>query len=768
MLSIVRYTSDPSIGLALRVTLKQPAVPAEQLEINLATLRLKETHDKQKLKRMEQYAEKQEEASEVFKIYFSGAQPLVERIDQTRRTDLIPNQQTLLRLESGLHLVEGPAGCGKTTVLVEYIKHLVYDRLVPIERIMVTTHYHSATSRIAKELEVLQESGNVALTTTINKFGERIFRQYLLLLLRGDGLPYFEKDPVLHTDQRTLEEKELMLVSKALASVHTAGWLSQDSWPADLNIPRLTSPYRRNDERERECLDVIRRFRIYGVFPLNITTNKMITEITGKIRDEVRALYYAAYLVFLRLLGQENFYTFDDQILFALAILQSRPEIVREYQHFYEYILVDELQDFTPAQVSLFLQLCRMQRNVLAFGDRDQEIRVKKDDGASSVFDQLANQDTCREHMAHHLTTHFRSTQRILNLIDAIRNFNEKKRPTLQSARNVVGAIPVMLHVHAYDDPFADSISSTEEEVKEAPIEIMVEAMLQQRQHIPEEERGSIALIAFKSQERLSIERYLRKRGIAFSTLSKDSLYQLHHVKRVLIYLQLILEKKDEDVQFLLRSSVVPYFEYQQVKKVKDIAYNTKRPLFDLLYERHVLDRMEATQDQCTTLQQHLAIITQWQPTSMVDDVIKALETLGQEGPLAVVKEQEQKYDDVQEALKGLRGKTIKAAVDEINQHIAFLDGEQKHTGLFVTTIDHAKSEEFDTVFILRANHLKLPAYVSTIRTYKRRLYVATSRARERLYFVLSAHSLHNHPLLCTIPKTLYEDHHWWPTEMEA
>jgi superfamily II DNA helicase RecQ/superfamily I DNA/RNA helicase len=766
ILGIVRYKSDPSIGLALRITLKQPAAPAEQLNINLATLRLKEDHDKQKLKRMQLYAERKEDASKVFKEYFFGVEPLVERIDQTRRTDLIADQEILLRLENGLHLIEGPAGCGKTTVLVEYIKHLVYDKLVPIERIMVATHYNSATSRIAKDLEVLQENGNLALITTINRFGERIFRQYRSLLLRGDGVPYFEKDPVLQSNQHALDEKELSLVSRALATVHEAGWLGQESWPSKLEMPTLTSAYRRSDAKERDCLNVIRRFRAYGIFPLKKITKEMIVESAGKVSDEMRSLSYAAYIVFLRLLGQENIYTFDDQILFALAILQSRPEIVREYQHFYEYILVDELQDFTPAQVSLFLQLCHVQRNVLAFGDRDQEIRVKQVEGAS-VFDQLARQDTCGKDTDHHLTVHFRSTQRILNLIDAIRNFGKESYTTLQSARNVKGAMPVMLHVYGSHDPLVQDVPSFEDGIQEVSIECMIEAVLQQMRQIPEEKRGSTAFMAFRSQECLSIERSLRQRGIAFSSLSKDSLYQLHHVKRVLVYLRLILEKDDDNLQFLLRSCVVPYFEYQQVKQMRSMASSTKRSLFDLLYERHMLDSVNATQDQRDALRQHLAIITHWQSTSMVDDVLKAIDALGPEGPIAVVKEQEQKYEELQEALKGLRGKTVKAAVDEMDQHIAFLEAGQKHAGLFVTTIDHAKSEEFDTVFIFRADYLKRPFYSWTIRTCKCRLYVATSRARERLYLVLSAHSKQLHPLLSKIPKTLYEDREWKPAWTE-
>lgn len=76
-----------------------------------------------------------------------------------------------------------------------------------------------------------------------------------------------------------------------------------------------------------------------------------------------------------------------------MAVLR-RHTTTQEYWHFYEYIIIDELQDFTPAQAKLFLQLCTAQRNVLAFGDRDQEIRVKET-SAASVFGRFARMDSC-------------------------------------------------------------------------------------------------------------------------------------------------------------------------------------------------------------------------------------------------------------------------------------------------------------------------------------------------------------------------------------
>jgi RecQ family ATP-dependent DNA helicase len=752
MLGLLKYISDPSLGLALRVTFKQPYATRDQLKIDLTSLRLKETYDKHKLKLMERYATEMQKGTlaEAFNTYFFGKTPLVERINQAIRTDLTPQQHGLIKLEEGFHLIEGPAGSGKTTVLIEYIKHLVYDRQVPIERIMVTTHYNSATHRIAKALEMLQEDGSVALATTINSFGEMIFRKYRLLLLRNSGQPYYEKEPLLLRNQVEVEKKELSLVSKALKSIHAGTW-QRDPWPDGLELPSVAGTYQSNDELERQCLYAIGRLREHGIFPLPTTKKEYITSALSKAKNNL-SLHYAVYLVFLELMGQENYYTFDDQVLFALAILQSNPAITQEYRHFYEYIIVDELQDFTPAQAELFLQLSTVQRNVLAFGDRDQEIRVKGT-SATSVFSRFARMDSCGADRSHHLTINFRSTQRILDLVSYVRDYPESnKRPPLKSAQGEGGELPVLLRVSTNSAQRASNDMSNEGQhipvTGMAWLEGMVQASLEQVQQIPEQDRGSVALMVMKSNWSLDVENYLKARGVDFVVLKNQPLYQQHHVNRVLVYLRLIADpRRGQDVEQLLRYGIVPYFDAGQVKILKDIAQIASYPLIKVLRNDRALRKANVTPEQEVALQRHLAVITRFQSANLVSQVAEDLRAID-DGPIAILAEQEQKKEDVEKVLNHLGYMTVSAAVTAIKQHLSFLEEGQQHSGLIVTTIDNAKSEEFDTVFLLGANHF----------SNKRRLYVSISRARRRLFLVVGDERQLSNPLFSSIPNNLYKE----------
>lgn len=120
--------------------------------------------------------------------------------------------------------------------------------------------------------------------------------------------------------------------------------------------------------------------------------------------------------------------------------------------------------------------------------------------------------------------------------------------------------------------------------------------------------------------------------------------------------------------------------------------------------------------------------------------------------------EQEQKKEDVEKVLNQLRHMTVAAAVTEIKQHLSFLEEGQKHSGLIVTTIDHAKSEEFDAVFLLGADYLGGSPHPRILLSYKRRLYVSISRARRRLFLVVSGEGQIANLLFSSIPKHLYRE----------
>ncbi|MDP9315442.1 MAG: DEAD/DEAH box helicase [Chloroflexota bacterium] len=727
MLGLINYVGDPSMGLALNVRLLQPTISADMIKIDLASLRQKEMYEKHKLKLLDHYAALLDEAERTKEIdsYFRADKPLVERLDVEMFKEVTDSQQAVIYGEGGVHLIEGPAGCGKTTTLVERIKHLVYHHHVPLDRIMVTTHFHSAVGRIGKQLEALREDGTVALATTINSFGEGLFRKHRMRLLRPDGELYYPSEPHLVKDDRQSKE-ELTFINAALELVHSGGW-PHEGWPEDLAHPSFSPGYRRNATTEDLCYRAAKRLREYGIFPTLRPTSDEIANALGasgeygpmdqKLEPEYDVPeLYAVYVTVLQLMGEKGRYTYDDQVLFALAILGTRPELLREYGRAFEHVIVDELQDFTPAAVALFDALSSIHKNVLAFGDQDQAIRIKAS-RAGDVFEKLRTADDCGH--AHQLRTNFRSMQEILDLAVDVRNLDERhKLGPLVAARGMSGCKPVRVRVR-----------TSRELPNRVAFGELLDAAFEQLAEAPDDETGTVGIIVPRRDWRHTMEELLIERGIKFSVLNGKSQYQAPHIDNVLVYYRLIVSpQNDDDVAQVLRQCVVPYLDYRQIKTLQNIALDERLSLFNVLVDTDALAKAKLSDEQRAALRQHHSLIGSFQVGTPSIEVEQALRNL-EHGPVQVLDDQPEKYNDVDRVLRSFRGKTVGEVVTDVERHKLFLETNRGQAGLVLTTIDHAKSEEFDTVVIIGDNHL-------ADRRDKLRLYVSVSRARDRLYLL--------------------------------
>ncbi len=126
-LGLLQYISNTAMGQAMHMSLLQPPVALEHLHIDLHALRLQEKYAKSKRKTMEQYASMTQKDlyAKQFAMYFQGTEPLLEQSQQELRQDLTPQQRQIVTLKGGIHVIEGPAGCGKTITLAEHVKYLV-------------------------------------------------------------------------------------------------------------------------------------------------------------------------------------------------------------------------------------------------------------------------------------------------------------------------------------------------------------------------------------------------------------------------------------------------------------------------------------------------------------------------------------------------------------------------------------------------------------------------------------------------------------------
>ena len=247
--------------------------------------------------------------------------------------------------------------------------------------------------------------------------------------------------------------------------------------------------------------------RQHGIFPTVPPTREMLQQIVGDHTGAYCASeLYAVYMTYIEVLAEQNLYTFDDQIVFALAILRTNPDILREYQCYFEHIIIDELQDFSPAKVELLMMLCERHANIMAFGDIFQEVQFDtmrtQGEGsgenvkipAQAAFVRLAQRDICHLGKAQQLTINFHSTQEILDFATFIRSkVNGDAVVQLESGLNKHGPKPTYL--------YTSTGSLTE----------MIDVVLGQVAQLSASEKESVVLI-FGDKKMLPQAQYLLKK----------------------------------------------------------------------------------------------------------------------------------------------------------------------------------------------------------------------------------------------------------------
>ncbi len=458
------------------------------------------------------------------------------------------------------------------------------------------------------------------------------------------------------------------------------------------------------------------------------------------------SFYYAVYLHYLKLMGENGWYTYDDQIVFALALLLLYPPLAQEIQNTYEHIIIDEFQDFTPAQLALVNLVGDAYGNIFAVGDEEQDIRVKEVKNLS--FDFLCQNQPFEKH---HLNVNFRSVQEILDLAHSVRHQHNMLWSPQQAARGSRGELPTLLRVFAPSSPL-----DGENGISNHLLQAMVDAALYHADRLPEVDAGSIALIVARANLLEGVQSYLQQLQYPFSVLQNTYKYQSFHVKRVLTYFHLILDNhQDKQMEMLLRYSLTPGLDWQHIRELKKIRQQNGQSLLEVVQDDNLLSQIGVTDQQIASLQQHMNIFLRcFRPDSPFASVWKAISEL-ENGPLTTSPSQEQE-SELEAVLRDVGQKTVQAAIDHIDSHISFVEEERPYHKLILTSIDHAKSQDFDTVFLLGAHLL------NKIWADKKRLYVSISRARQRIFFLVDGNQqISENELLESIPPSLYQELLW-------
>ncbi len=254
-------------------------------------------------------------ASESVELGSLAAQP--SPIEPT--ADLAPDQLAAVAHDSGPARIVAPAGSGKTRVLTERLRHLLSDRCYEPATVLALAFNKQAQLEMAGRTD-----GLGARIQTINAWGYSLVARWL------------GRRPEL------LDEREVRRLIEDL-------------------VPR---------QRRRVNTDPIARY-IEGLslVRLGLRDPQSVEDEMGDVPGLAAAV--EPYRAELRDRGVIDF---DEQVFLALEIVLADGELRRTLQSEHRHLLVDELQDLTPAHVLLVRLLSCPGFDVFGVGDDDQTI----------------------------------------------------------------------------------------------------------------------------------------------------------------------------------------------------------------------------------------------------------------------------------------------------------------------------------------------------------------------------------------------------------
>ncbi|MBD5222292.1 MAG: UvrD-helicase domain-containing protein [Bacteroidales bacterium] len=218
---------------------------------------------------------------------------------------------------------------------------------------------------------------------------------------------------------------------------------------------------------------------------------------------------------------------FDDILLYMNFLLRDHPDVLRHYQEYFKYILVDEYQDTNFAQHLVISQLAAHHGKVCVVGDDAQSIYSFRGANIQNILN-LEKQFPGLK--VFKLERNYRSTQ---NIINAAGSLIEKN--TVQMKKNV----------YSENDPGEKvRVVRTYSDLEEAGL---VATRISESKMTRHDSYDDYAVLYRTNAQSRTLEESLRSRNIPYRIYGGLAFYQRKEVKDALSYFRLAINADDDE-----------------------------------------------------------------------------------------------------------------------------------------------------------------------------------------------------------------------------
>jgi DNA helicase-2/ATP-dependent DNA helicase PcrA len=227
-----------------------------------------------------------------------------------------------------------------------------------------------------------------------------------------------------------------------------------------------------------------------------------------------------------QLLNQNNALDFDDLLLRTAQAFRDHPEVLKELQERFQYLLIDEYQDTNHAQYVIAHALALRHRNICVVGDPDQSIYAWRGADIQNILDFEKDYPDAK---VVRLEQNYRSTQSILRIASALIARNKRRKEKGLWTENA-GGEPALLLLCQDEHDEADQV------------------MKQLRELHDKHGYDWSKMAVFYRMNSLSrvMEDALRRANIPYQIARGVEFYNRKEIKDVLAYLRVVANPNDE------------------------------------------------------------------------------------------------------------------------------------------------------------------------------------------------------------------------------
>ena len=425
-------------------------------------------------------------------------------------------------------------------------------------------------------------------------------------------------------------------------------------------------------------------------------------------------------------LKESNAMDFDDLLINTVKLFNECPKVLYKYSNRFKYIHVDEFQDTNKLQFELIYMLSSAHKNIFVVGDEDQSIYGWRGAIIANIMDFKRHFTEAR---IYKLEENYRSTSFILNAANrVIENNRNRYGKHLFTSREGGRRVEVF---NAYND---------REEVDYVLRNINDLVTLAGVNY------GDIAILMRANSISRQFEEALTIYNMPYRVYGGQRFYERKEIKDVLAYLRIALNPKDIDSAARIINVPKRALGDTTVQRLLEYCKDSGETLFEAIGHVEKLNIFNhgtvlKLQGFAELWKRLIAVSTQKNSVDFVEYVMKTSGLLDMYHNDTAEPDRFENVKEFVSAVAEFQKDNPNKTINDFMRSVALIsDTDEIDNGNTVTlaTVHAVKGLEFPVVFIVALEENIFPSSrasdVENIEEERRLMYVAITRAKDRLY----------------------------------